>query len=412
MKKLNGLILPLIVTIAATSHGQNVKEGTPEFECIKTWSTASEYYKNGEFQNSIPYFWTAMACDMTLRPQKEKRLFTSVYDKLSDSYFQLQQIDSAVAVLKLGYRDLEDNGYMYKIGEMFHRSLKQYDSAAVYYRRYYDLSGSVEELKRIAGMWIEAAKYQEALKVYEEYLKKNPTDQETWVYVLDSFKSFYIKYNGREKWLTACDTFAVFFPTASKEFYIGEKLDDLLKKGEYEKAIRTADEILAVDANSKSAWMKKGKALDALRKGKEAIECYEKAYAIDPQDADLICDLARLYLDQGQLARTWSLCLKAKDIKKFGRPYFLIGEAVRDGIRRCSGNTLTMPAKEAYLVAAKYYDMAAAYPDVDVNARTMAGTSRQNGPTKSDCFMGSLGKLKNDPCYDWMPDRDYASPCK
>lgn len=400
-----------VVLFCSTAMSQNAQQG-PEFECLKTWSTASEYYKNGEFANAIPYFWTAMSCDKTLRPAKDKRSFSSVYDKLADSYAQLQMVDSAVAVFKLGYDDFGEPRFIYKIGEMFHTKLKSYDSAAAYYRRYFELSGSVEEIKRIAGMWVEAAKYKDALKTYSEYLEKNPLDEETWKYVLDSFKNFYIKYNGKDAWLKSCDKYSELFPKASREFYIGEKLDDQLKRGDFDGVIKTAHDILAKDSSSKATWMKLGEAFDAKQQHKEAVASLEKAYELDSQDPDLMCRLARLYLDGGRLNAAWSLCLKAKDVKKFGMPYFLIGEAIRDGIKNCSGNQLTVVAKEAYLVAAKYYDIASQYPDVDKNAKIMAGTCRQNGPTKSDCFMGSLGKLKNDPCFNWMPDREYASPCK
>lgn len=412
MKRISGICLTVLLAGVATNvFGQGTQQG-PEFECLKTWSTASEYYKNAEYANAVPYFWTAMTCDKTLRPTKDKRSFSSVYDKLSDSYVQLQMVDSAVFVLKLGYSDMSEPQFVYKIGELFHKKLKIYDSAAVYYRSYYDLTGAVEEIKRIGGMWIEAAKYKDALKAYEEYLDKNPKDEETWKYVLDSFKNFYIKYNGRDKWLASCDKYTELFPKASREFYIAEKLDDQLKRGDFDGVIQTAFDILAKDSTSKATWVKLGEAYDAKQQHKDATAALEKAYELDHKDPDLMCRLARLYLDGGRLGSTWSLCVKAKDLKKFGLPYFLIGEAIREGIKNCAGNQLTVPAKEAYLVAAKYYDIAAQYPDVDKNAKIMASTCRQNGPTKSDCFMGSLGKLKNDPCFNWMPDRDYASPCK
>ncbi len=402
----------IIAGLSAPLAGQGVKEGTPEFECLKTWSTGYEYWKNQEYANAIPYLYRAMECDKQLRPEKEKRSFSTVYDKIADSYVHLKFADSAVMVYKSGFRDLGDINYIYKIGEMYHKQLLKFDSAAYYYRQYWELSGSDEELKRIAGMWVEAAKYKDAVMTYKEYLKRQPKDEETWKYLLDAFKNFYIKYLGKDDWLAACDTFAYYNPNASKDFYIGEKLDALIKQGKYEDAIKVADEIIATDAKSKNAWMKKGEALDALQKRTEAIEAMNKAYEIDGNDADLICKLARLYLDDGKPARTWDLALKAKELKKFGLPYYLIGEAIRDGIKACSGNVLDIPAKEAYLVAAKYFDQAAQFPDVDANAKSMASFCRQNGPTKSDCFLGSLGKLKTSGCYAWMPDRDYPNPCK
>ncbi len=393
------------------AEAQQVKEG-PEFECLKTWSTGSEYWKNQEYANAVPFFKNTVVCDKELHPKKDERKFVTVYDKLADCYFNLKFYDSAVIAYKDGYAEFMEAQYIYKIGEMYHKSLKNYDSAAYYYRQYFNLTKSNDELKRIAGMWVEAAKYKEAVVVYEEFLGIDTKDEETWRYVLEGFKNFYIKQFGKEKWFKRCEDFSVNFPAASKDFYIGDKLDDLLKQGKYDMAVSTALEILKTDSTGKQTWWKLGKAYDALQKRKEALEAFERAYQIDPNDADLMCDYAQSALDAGQVAKTWSLCSKAGQLKKFGRPHYLIGEAILDGIKKCSGNVLDMPAKEAYLVAAKYYDIAAQYPDTEKNAKVRASTCRQNGPTKGDCHMGALGKLAGSGCYSWMLDKDYVSPCK
>ncbi len=390
---------------------QQVKEG-PEFECLKKWSTGSEYLKNQEYDQAVPFFRQTIQCDKKLHPAKDSRKFVTVFDKLAECYFNMKQYDSAVMVYKEGFAEFQESQYIYKIGEMYHKSLKNYDSAAFYYREYFKLTKSNEELKRIAGMWVEAGKYKDAVAVYEEYLNIDTQDEETWRYVLDSFKSFYIRQYGKDRWFKRCEDFSKHFPKASKEFYIGDKLDELLKQGQYENAANTALEILKTDSAGKQTWWKLGKAYDALQKRKEALDAFEKAYQIDPNDADLMCDYAQSALDGGQLVKTWTLGAKAGQIKKFGRPYYLIGEAILDGIKKCSGNVLDMPAKEAYLVAAKYYDIAAQYPDTEKNAKVRASSCRQNGPTKGDCHMGALGKLAGSACYSWMLDKDYANPCK
>ncbi len=395
---------------SASLYAQN-QQG-PDFECIKTWSTAFEYWKNEEYANAIPYFWGVTSCDKVLRPNKDERKFTTVYDKLADCYFKLKIIDSAVMVYKAGYAEFQESQYIYKIGEMYHKELKQYDSAAFYYRQYYNLTKSNEELKRIAGMWVEAAKYKDAVAVYNEYLSVDTADEETWKYVLDGFKSFVIKQYGKDYWFKKCEEYTRHFPNASKDFFIGDKLDELLKIGKYDEAIATALEILKTDSSGKQTWWKLGKAYDALQKRKEALEAFEHAYTIDANDPDLTCDYARSALESKQFGRAWNLCLKAANMRKFGLPYYLIGETILDGIKSASGNTLDMPAKEAFLVAAKYYDIAAGYPDTEKNARIRSASCRQNGPTKGDCHMGALGKLKGDSRYSWMIDQDYPNPCK
>lgn len=389
---------------------QNLQEGTPEYECLKVWSTGSEYWKNKEYGNAVPYFWQAMDCDRQLRPDKEKRLFGSVFEKLADSYVRLKKLDSAIYVFRLGLKYTDDPLNIYRIGEVYHKHALQFDSAAVYYRKYYDATKSAEEIKRIAGMWVEAGKYKEALTTYSEYLDLKPDDQEIWVYILDPFKNQYKKIYGKDKWLEQCLKFSELFPQANRDFYVNDLLDQDIKAGMYDRAIKTAREILAKDSTSKVIWVKLGDIYDAKQDRDNAIASYEKAVSLDAQDPDLLCKLARVYLDNKQFSKTWSLSLQAADIRKFGQPYFLIGITILDGIKQCSGNVLSIEAKEANMVALKYFEMASKYPDKEKDALSYASVCRQNGITKSDSFMGSLGKLKNSGCYGWMLDRDYYNP--
>ena len=405
------LMLAFVLMFSKSGFTQGAQEGTAEFECLKTWSTASEYWKNQEYHNAIPFFWSALDCDKTLHG-KDSLKFSSVYEKLADCYYQLKQFDSAVYVRKMGYQLQQKPQHLYEIGSLFHKGLLNFDSAAYYYRLNYNATQEPQELKRIAGMWMEAAKYKEAVVVYDEFLDKDTKDEATWVYILDPLKKSYIKTVGKEKWLERCKKYTELFPKGTKDFYVGDLLDDDLKKGNYDQVIKNAKEILEKDPNSKNVWVKLGEAYDAKLMHKEAIDAYEHAYKIDDKDADLICKLARVYLDAGNKAKTWNLCLKAKDLKKFGQPYFLIGLAILDGIKACSGNVLNIEAKEANMVALKYFEQASSFPDTEKNAKSYASVCRQNGVTKSDSFMGSLGKLKVSPCYSWMLDTDYVNPHK
>lgn len=405
------LIFATLFLLPESGYTQSAQEGTPEFECLKIWSTGSEYWKNQEYANAIPYFWKALECDKSLHG-KDSLKFTSGYEKLADCYYQIKRFDSAIYVRKKGYQLLQKPQHIYEIGVVFHKGMLNFDSAAHYYRWYYQISGQTEELKRIAGMWMEAAKYKEAVMVYDEFLDKDTKDEATWVYVLDPLKKSYIKVVGKDKWLERCKKYTELFPNGTKDFYIADLLDAQLKQGDYDGVIKTALEIIQKDPNSKNTLIKLGEAYDAKLKHKDAIDAYERAYKLDDKDAELVCKLARVYLDIGSRSKTWSLALKAMELRKFGQPYFLIGLAIIDGIKSCSGNVLTIEAKEANMVALKYFEQASGFPDTEKNAKSYASVCRQNGVTKSDSFMGSLGKLKTTSCYSWMLDTDYKNPYK
>ena len=57
-----------------------------------------------------------------------------------------------------------------------------------------------------------------------------------------------------------------------------------LKK--YEEAIECYEKALEIDPNDGNAWFFKGLALENFEKYDEAIACYERALEIDPKDKD------------------------------------------------------------------------------------------------------------------------------
>jgi tetratricopeptide (TPR) repeat protein len=67
-----------------------------------------------------------------------------------------------------------------------------------------------------------------------------------------------------------------------------EKGDALYKQGRYQEAIEYYDRALAMDPNDVSALNNKGNALGDLGRYQEAIEYYDRALAIDPNDADAL----------------------------------------------------------------------------------------------------------------------------
>lgn len=74
---------------------------------------------------------------------------------------------------------------------------------------------------------------------------------------------------------------------------IGQSVNELVnegisygKLGEYNKAIETFDEAIAINPDEKSAWYNKGIAFDRLGEYEKSIEAYNRAITIDPDFAD------------------------------------------------------------------------------------------------------------------------------
>ena len=64
-----------------------------------------------------------------------------------------------------------------------------------------------------------------------------------------------------------------------------DKANNLFVRGQYNEAIECYDKALAIDPKSADTWYNKGLAFNELGKYHEAIECYDKALAINGKDA-------------------------------------------------------------------------------------------------------------------------------
>jgi tetratricopeptide (TPR) repeat protein len=68
-------------------------------------------------------------------------------------------------------------------------------------------------------------------------------------------------------------------------------------KKEYNNAIQCFDKALEIDPNNASTWNNKGLVLDHLRKYDDAIQCYDKALEIDPNN-DLFNENRNIVLEK------------------------------------------------------------------------------------------------------------------
>ena len=64
-----------------------------------------------------------------------------------------------------------------------------------------------------------------------------------------------------------------------------DKGDALAKSGRHEEALQCFDKALAIDPRDVDAWNYKGAALDMLDRHQEALQCFDQALAIDPTNA-------------------------------------------------------------------------------------------------------------------------------
>lgn len=63
------------------------------------------------------------------------------------------------------------------------------------------------------------------------------------------------------------------------------KANELLNKGMYDEAVKCYDKAIAIDPNSSALWNNKGVALHDMGEADKALECYNKSIGIDSDNA-------------------------------------------------------------------------------------------------------------------------------
>jgi tetratricopeptide (TPR) repeat protein len=88
-----------------------------------------------------------------------------------------------------------------------------------------------------------------------------------------------------KKNMTADDNRIVSRISRDEETYIRYG-DEMMFRGEYQKALQNYDKAIAYQQDSARAWHAKANALDALGNHTEALTCYDTALKWDPRDAE------------------------------------------------------------------------------------------------------------------------------
>jgi tetratricopeptide (TPR) repeat protein len=133
------------------------------------------------------------------------------------------------------------------------------------------------------------------------------------------------------------------------------KGDALYYQEKYDQAIQYYDKALAIDPNDTYALSSKGYALDGLGKYEEAIEYYDKALAIDPNDANALNGKGYALGNLGNYTEAVEYLDKALAIDP-------------NDANALNGKGLSLDGLGNYTESIQYYDKALAIDPNDANA--------------------------------------------
>ncbi len=128
-------------------------------------------------------------------------------------------------------------------------------------------------------------------------------------------------------------TFIILLPGLAQEKPDNSKIDIMLIRADFKKAIDTCDQILSTDSLNSEIYYKKGLAYQSLLSEDKSLECFLKAAAISPDNNNYNFTLAKSFYNKGKISRAKPLLLKlcASDSTNWPYAFYLTSIYMQEG---------------------------------------------------------------------------------
>ena len=364
-----------------------------QFELNKNWSFGFENYKNKQYADVPQYFWKVIEMDTTHK-------FTQVYGLLGQTFYQLNQPDSAQLVYEMGVKTFPDNADFRRNLAYLLAAREQTDLALAEYEKIVELqAATVDDYKRMANLYVRANQYDKAIKSYEEVLKLNPDDQET----RNTLATLYKTTGNEEAALESMEMALAQNPNDTRIMF--DLAQARFNRQEYEKAAELLERFNKQVTGDMFALELLGDARDHLGSYREALKTYEQITTAQPNNKKVLVKMSRCYRELADFPSARRFGTKALGVdSKYGAAFIAIGKVYEVCADKCvakRGKT-EFDDKLVYKLAYENYEKALQDLESRTEARQLLNYLEPSIPKKEDIFMNK-GKTKAEgPCYSWI----------
>lgn len=400
----NWLILLTVFLLGASqvfaqnNNDEDQAQKAYEFELAKSWSFGWENYKNKQYERATKHFWKLARIDTVGK-------FPRVYRYLGDSYFKLNQPDSAQLVFEIGAKKYPEDPHLHRMLGYLLLQRAQIEESIEEYETVVELKPeSVEDYRQLASLYVRADQVNRAIATYERILEIAPDDIEA-------------QKNLSELLRTTGDIEGVIdakLKVAKQDSQNIQVRFDLGKlyfdQGEYENAIKWFDELLRLSPKDIQAMEHIGQSYQRLGQYDKAIAQFKKILDIEPKNKRVMCQISRSYTELGNFSNARTYALRALRIDNaYGLAWLVLGEAYEASAERCDteGGTLSYDDKLVYELAYQKYQRASRDLAFKTDAQSKINYLKPLLPTNEDVFMHSDDKRPSGSCYEWIPDSEF-----
>jgi tetratricopeptide (TPR) repeat protein len=363
------------------------------FELNKNWSFGFENYKNKQYADVPRYFWKVVEMDTA-------RKFPQVYGFLGQTFFELNQPDSAQVVYEKGIKIFPDDAnlrrnlaYLLAAREQLDLALKEYETLLQ------QGAATEDDYRRMANLYVRTNQYEQAIKAYQEVLKLNPNDQE----ISNTLATLYKTTGNEEAALESMEKALAQNPNDTRIMF--DLAQARFNRQEYEKAVELLERFSKQVPGDVFALELLGDAQDHLGRYREALKTYEQIIAAKPDNKKVLVKMSRCHRELGDFptARRHGTRALAVD-SKYGPAFIAIGKVYEVCADKCvakKGKT-DFDDKLVYKLAYEQYEKALQDLETRSEARQLLNFLEPSIPKTEDYFMNK-GKTKAEgPCYAWI----------
>jgi tetratricopeptide (TPR) repeat protein len=358
-------------------------------ELSQLYSFGSEYFKNKNYKEALPYLWKVFV--------NNSKNSSRAIGKIAESYFKEKKIDSTLIACYKGLEKFPTNQKLHYYAGFLQKELGKSSCAIPHYEAMVAKNPkSIAYLSTLAFLYSKSQKYEKAIETQQKVIDLDPSNAKAQDTI-----ARYIAASG-ESPLAAWEKA---WNQDNTNFKAGRNFAKYaIEEGEYEKAKAPLDVIIAKEPKI-SDYKLRASACENLGQYNSAIHDLNACLMMEPDDADVILSIAENYstLNKFKTANNWI----SKAIRKkpgYGKPYIVRGEMVEAMVAHCQdkrGGKVELEDKIAYEEAQKIYRQA--QKDVAYKAKSKTKIKNLNPfiRTKEDIFMNPNAKIKS-ACYSFL----------
>jgi len=400
----------------STAYDKIANDSISDLDIRQRYNFGSEHFKNKNYKEALPYLWTVFLKDKGQFSDGGKRARLSI-TKISQIYYEQQQIDSTLIVCYLGLERFNDQirlhyyaGYIQELLGKFRCAIPHYETlvssdSTGYYT--YKAQGNqaklqaseksyLNNLKKLAFLYFKDEN-EKAIKMQEKVVALDPTNADESNTLAQFTEYFFGAGAGLEHYGQAYKNNPADLEIA---FRYGKAC---VQGGEYRKAIEPLTKCIASKQDKQTLDLR-AKAYENLNELTNAINDYKTILGLEPKNADMMLNISYNYSSLNNFSNSnyWiNQALKARP--GYGLAYITRGELYEMAVLFCQNKRGKDKYEDKLVYERAYaqYQKARKDPAFISKAKTKQSNLRPFLPTKEDKFMHKGDKITS-ACYNFL----------